>query len=309
MTRGTILAATVVAAAFLAGCGGGGGGSTTDGPQAPAGGEQTPADGGQSGSGHDFIFSGTVASEQARTDGLAAIAALVGSTEDDPNDNSGSDGYGLNLWTEGILYGRPPSTWGYWNSEGFDQTAEVYQTTRVNGALSPTTITDKQVIAVMEHGWFGIAHAVEDPVPAFGDHFGFAAAYRAGNPVSRSLESLNLAGAAYSGDALAIEKNDSATGHVGTALLIVQDKSVWQGSIGHQYTVTLSVNLENGQHFNNIGTAGCCNSTGFTAAENTFGGGRTDVDEFSGHFAGPNAEQAFGTFETPAYVGSFGVSR
>lgn len=308
MTRGTILAATVVTTAFLAGCGGGGGGGTTGGPQPPAGGEQTPTGGGQSGSGHDFIFSGTVASEQARIDGLAAISALVGSTEDDKNDNAGSDGYGLNFWTEGILYVQPPSTWGYWNSEGFDETTELYQTTRVNRALSHTTITEKQVIAVMEHGWFGIAHAVEDPVPAFGDHFGYVAAYRAGNPLSRSLESLNLTGAAYSGDALAIEKNDSATGHVGTALLIVQDKSVWDRSIGHEYTVTLSVNLENGQHFNNIGIAGC-ETCGGTTRRSSFRGGTSEIDWFGGHFAGPNAEQAFGTFETPAYVGSYGVSR
>ena len=89
------------------------------------------------------------------------------------------------------------------------------------------------------------------------------------------------------------------------------------GSVGPEYSFTLSINLANGQHFNMNGTAGGAGDLGHHKSNFVAGGGQRQRIEdggtweyrAAGNFAGPNAEQAFGAFETPDYQGSFGMTR
>ena len=275
---------------------------------------------------HDWLFVGTVASEQARTEGIAEIKEILADGYQSGSIPQFGFGYEAFLYepSTGMLEEELDASvaWGYWNRVDFDETAQLYQTTGFRAGYHDGGITVKNAVAVMDHGYFGIGHqldnsrALEDaPRLTRLSTGGFYGVDNSLNLVgSRDLRSLDLTGSAYTGSAFAIERNSQAgTGHLGTALLILTDK-INVGYVGPEYSLTLSINLDNNQHFSMAGTAGGNDDFGRHSRLFVASGGQTGADGLpdyraAGQFTGQNAEQAFGAFETPDYHGSFGITR
>lgn len=319
-----------IVALALAACGGGGDegglsmGPDRPPPTAPPSGPADPSE-----RARDWIFAGSVASRQARTDGIAAVKKIL------------ADGHGgavLPQFSYGYApfeYDRGTGTlqeehddllaWGYWNHAGFDGAARLFQTTGFRPQGHEGGITAKAAVAILEHGYFGIGHHLED-FRSLADgprhtRFSTGGFYAVDNSLGRArgrdLRSVDLTGSAYSGSAFAIERHSqAATGHLGTALMLITGANP-DGPGGEDYSLTLSINLANGAHFNMTGRAGGPDDFGRPKDNFVAGGGRRAPIEdggiwehnATGRFAGPNAEEAFGAFETPDYRGSFGMTR
>ena len=331
------VASMLLAAASLTGCGGGsnarmddmpGGVGIDTGTQQPGTGPERPPT--NADRAHDWLFAGTVANQQARDQGIAAIREILSVSADEfsfgsyfgPNVIRGATVSGPGFIGElpPVIGESAPYVWGYWNHADFALTTKLFQRTHYipGDAFSPD-VTGKLVVAVMDHGYFGVGHTLLDYADSrTSTGFGTSGFYAVDASLNlgggRDLASLDLTGSIWTGEAFAIERHSQAgTGHVGIVELIVTDE-INVGYVGPEYSVALNINLENGQHFSMTGTAGGAHDFGNPSDIFVASGGQTDTDGISeyharGQFAGPNAEQAFGAFEVPDYHGSFGLTR
>ena len=195
---------------------------------------------------------------------------------------------------------------------------ESHKTTR---QFRTETIVYKtnQVFGIMDHGYFGISYSHSShALPQ--DRNDYTAFYATSAELPRTLSSdgqyaggqfevLNLAGARWAGDALGIQIS-SETPVFGSAALTIIDgyEHVFEPLLG--YLLRVNVQWNNGD---NIQVDGAIDHS----YRHTFNGDYlidigievTDGYFIQGAFAGSQAEEAFGSFETPDYVGSFGVER
>ena len=320
-------------------------------PPPPDNGDPPPPDNGND---VTWLFSGTVASEQARTEGGAALkeilSSAVGVGYSCCSFNLRSTGHEhersldgplnfLDLQAPAIPRDYQYIKWGHWNllaSESLhplrgyqvsSKTATNAETYRAHGItdeniIDATAERTKHAVVVMEHGYFGIGHRRRGQALRYGQpidlerYWGTSAYYTTDDSLNldgRSLSSLDLTGALYAGDALAIERASQAgTAHTGTAELLITDADPITIAQGHDYSLSLNINLGNGAHFLLTGSAGYRGDfvgerTAIFVADE---GDSTDPTASArGEITGPNAEAAFGAFHTPDYFGSFGMTR
>ena len=321
----------------LSGCGGGASGVATD-PGGRSGGMGTGTGDGAGGmdAGGDrggmdmgggstgWLLPGAERSERAHRDAIAAIEDLEAMATD-----------GLYLVGSDKPLGRIAALpvadgeyavaegsidrWDYWNDPSMS--AEIVKVQRVNEyAGSRALEIGRQVVGLMEHGYFGISHAAkrfnESSVSTEGRSLvtAFGSFYAADDSISGALPllSLDLDGARWTGDALGVERA-SETVVFGPASLRIVGGTVSPGaSEVRDWSVRLDVTWSNGDSLRLDGSAiGADGSIRHIGDSSGSGDGSTDDEArtFSGKLAGPNAEEVLGAFRTAEYVGSFGARR
>ena len=220
--------------------------------------------------------------------------------------------------------------WGHWNHSSLSGNIPLAQ--RIvfeidpdpNGdVLSPAipgvppryskSLERKNVVGLMDHGYFGIEQHVHG---ISGDAVSTRAFSVSDDTIKDSLplSTLNLVGASWTGDAMAIEKVTSSQmgqPEFGTASLEITNDVFRYGEF-YGYVVEFDLALNNGYSFHlpvnsydQVMRADEQGSEGFGVSERHPDGWYS----FGGRFAGPLADEAIGQFETPQYVGAFGLDR
>ena len=203
-------------------------------------------------------------------------------------------------------------------SASITKVQEVFQDDPNIVGAEPTV---RRAMGLMDNGIFGIAHSpsyVENPGTsyAYDVESDFVAFHVTNSDLAKALgddtylHDFGLVGATWSGDALGIARS-SETAVFGPALLTITGES--DPRERSDYVIRLNVDWTNGDSIQIGGWAGGSDDLGLPVR--LFGGGVVDANTneithvLHGHFAGTGAEEAFGSFKTPKYVGSFGATR
>ena len=290
----------------------------------------------------DWLLSGTVSSTAARGEAERTKNAI----EDARDPNLSNYGSVVNNTVGGHHGGGPAAivftgpgpnyhgaypdyagSWGYWNdpamSAAITKIQEVF-----HGGAPPLEAADnpevvKRVIGLMDNGYFGIAHSsghVANPGTSYSYDVAsnFGAFYEANDVLSMAmgdhtyLRDYGLVGATWSGDALGFDKA-SETAVFGPASLAITSEADCPPNCRSDYHVRLNVDWTNGDSVELTGFAGGGDDIGLPLS--AFNGAEYGTEpsspthRFRGHFAGIQAEEAFGVFETPEYIGAFGAKR
>lgn len=319
----------------LSGCGGGGSGVATDADGGTGGMGTGTGDGtggmdsegmgsGTGGGSTDWLLTGTQKSGQARREAIAAIEELDAMATDRLY-LVGSDKPLGRIAALPVADGEYAvaeasiDSWGDWSHPSMS--ADIAKVQRINEYAGARALEiARQVVGLMDHGYFGVSHAAkrfnEGSVSNEGRSLvtAFHAFHAADDSISGALplRSLDLDGARWTGDALGVERA-SETVVFGPASLSVGGGAVGPGtSEVTDYAVRLDVAWSNGDRLRLDGSAiGADGSIRHIGDSSGSGDGSTGEEAWrlGGKFAGANAEEALGAFRTVDYVGSFGVRR
>ena len=261
----------------------------------------------------DWLLSGTVESAAARDQAVSKIAAIQATN---PGPSGGTFPFRLRVpvvdsyWT---------NHWGYWNHPSLS--GDITKVQRVVYNIveydNSRTLSGRSILGLMDHGYFGITHAPHYRGTGSGGAF-----YETDHTIEGSLplKSLNLLGARWTGDAFAIKvpfADATDFPFFGTATLKITGENRARG-VSYEYLVDFDVTLNNGYTLQINGDASN-NNTEIHRFSYNFGGAeiRTATSQepddgwvsFGGLFAGPQAQEVIGTFQTPTYKGGFGGKR
>ena len=215
-------------------------------------------------------------------------------------------------------FGTYAGSWGYWDDPALSGAITKVQEvlTAVPGAGNTSPVV-RRVMGVMDNGYFGIARAegyVTSPQPRtvagnFGTFHEANSRMRAAMGTDKFLYEFGLVGAKWSGDALGFSRSSEAPVFGPASLTVTgeHDGSRWRSD----YEIVVNVDWNNGDSIEMMGLAGGSDDVGLPHP-GFFGDVPEDAEStyiLQGSFAGTQVEEAFGSFQTPEYMGSFGLKR
>ncbi len=294
MKNRALRAAALAAALALAACGGGGGSPSGDGPQPPVTGPQPPVTeprppaAGSSAAqvvswlhfGYTLERDGALSIEEDGSVPLSCPAAGCAASDlRDLSDTGGAgtrDGFGTVTRTTG----GPPLTRVF---SGASATVS-------NASFTRYGFWGEHGYAAVEIGAGTLAAEADGQL--WSGRFDAAYAWAAGEASGTSPA--GTGSATWRGIAEAARTADFAR-LTGTAELRIADLS--------RPLVDVDIDLDDG------GAGVALRWIGMTPSDGGFGKGTAGTDRIDGHFHGPAHEEAWGVFDTGAYVGAFGAKR
>ena len=265
----------------------------------------------------NWLLSGTVESAAARDQAVSKIAAIQATNPEDHLPGVSVGVYPFRL-RDPAVFPDYTNHWGYWNHPSLSGvTTKVQRIVYDVEYDNSRRLVERTVLGLMDHGYFGVTHR-----PSLGGIGSAGVFYETDHAVESSLplKSLNLLGATWTGDALATKKTfvDAADSpFFGTATLEITGENSLRG-VSYEYLVDFDVTLNNGYTLQINGGQASNNATEIHRFSYLFHGAEfrdaTSQEpqgfvRFSGVFAGPQAQEVIGRFETPTYEGAFGGKR
>ena len=278
-----------------------------------------------------WLFPGTTASTNARSDAEAAINAVTSLYTREGYRTRDHDRFGAKGWTPAptayvdVFTNRYDpggqqsymERWGYWThpsmSSEITKVQSILEHDPNSEVLEKYRPIYKRIMGLMTNGYFGINYGEAQNIT---DDFGptqvwdssYAAFYSARSTPIIANQHINIDGASWSGDALGIEKASEAP-VFGSSLLIIIGGDNYD--YGGNTELLLDIHWNNNENIQ-ITAEGFANDDGsrLTGAPFESPGYNSEGRKIlSGHFAGANADEAFGVFDAHGYIGAFGAKR
>ena len=286
----------------------------------------------------DWLFPGTVASAAAGSAAKNAVEdayVVVGGGRPVDEGKNRESNLGGDIWV-----GTPDDdvnvftyeyydrlgyvgSWGYWNHPSLPDYITYVQEVFSDDPTDPATQPQyKRILGLMDNGYFGIGYGEAQDFQANGSwDVSFSSFYSTNGELSQILDprthnrytgTPDIGGATWSGSAFGIQIA-SQIPVFGPATLTFGGSYSQGGFRLDRARLLLDVDWNNGQEIQ-ISAEAFVNENGTTLSDEEFMNTNTgnffrDRRTFRGSFAGENAEEAFGVFDSQGYIGAFGAKR